>query len=82
MIYYHGQQWTPATGQRSPQDHRQIPKSPGACQLYQHRRAAGDTYAGALRRVARRLLSGLHHCLARGELYDETLAFPPRDPDR
>lgn len=59
-----------------------LTKSPGAYQLYQHRRDAGDTYVGALRRVTQRLLSGLHHCLAHGELYDEHRAFPPRNPDR
>ena len=57
-----------------------LTRSPGARLLYDRRRAAGDTYAGALRRVAGRLLGGLHHCLATGETYDEQRAFPPRGP--
>ena len=52
-----------------------LTRSPGARTLYDHRRDQGDTYAGALRRLAGRLLSGLHHCLAGGELYDEDRMF-------
>ncbi|MGI5215093.1 IS110 family transposase [Plantactinospora sp. CA-290183] len=52
-----------------------LTRSPGCRGLYDRRRTVGDSYAGALRIVAGRLLSGLHHCLARGELYDEHSAF-------
>lgn len=54
-----------------------LTRSPGCRALYDRRRAAGDGYAEALRRVAGRLLSGLHHCLATGELYREDVAFTP-----
>ncbi|WP_169792409.1 IS110 family transposase [Actinoplanes rectilineatus] len=49
----------------------------GARAFYDRRRAAGDSYAGALRRLAGRLLSGLHHCLAAGTVYDERIMFAP-----
>ncbi|GAA4731109.1 IS110 family transposase [Phytohabitans rumicis] len=52
-----------------------LTRSPGCRTLYDRRRTAGDTYAGALRRVAGRLLSCLHHCLATGQQYDEAAAF-------
>jgi transposase len=55
-----------------------LTRSPGARALYDHRRDHGDTYSGALRRVAGRLLSGLHHCLTTGGLYDEQRLFPTR----
>lgn len=53
-----------------------ITRSPGTRALYDTRRAAGDTYAAALRRVSARLLGSLHHCLTHDTLYDETIAFP------
>jgi transposase len=53
-----------------------LTRSPGCRSLYDRRRAAGDSYAGALRHVAGRLLTSLHHCLATGELYEEHRAFP------
>jgi transposase len=53
-----------------------LTRSPGARTLYDQRREHGDSYAGALRRLSGRLLSGLHHCLATGELYDEDRMFP------
>ncbi|BCY11023.1 transposase [Actinoplanes sp. L3-i22] len=56
-----------------------LTRSPGARAHYDQRRAAGDTYAGALRRVAGHLLSGLHHCLTTGASYDEQQAFPLRE---
>lgn len=58
-----------------------LTRSPGCRALYDRRRAAGDSYAGALRRVAGRLLGGLHHCLTHNEPYDEHTAFAPPHPD-
>lgn len=52
--------------------------SPGARALYDARRTHGDSYAGGLRRVAARMLSGLHHCLAAGTPFDEDALFPSR----
>ncbi|MEV0269819.1 IS110 family transposase [Hamadaea sp. NPDC050747] len=52
-----------------------LTRSPGCRAVYDTRRAHGDTFPGALRHVAGRLLAGLHHCLATGELYDERAAF-------
>ncbi|MDR7277738.1 hypothetical protein J2S41_004516 [Catenuloplanes atrovinosus] len=57
-----------------------LTRSPGARALYDRRREAGATHAGALRHLGGRLLSGLHHCLARGEFYDEDRAFPGPAP--
>lgn len=53
-----------------------LTRSPGCRALYDRRRAVGDSYAGALRRVAGRLLTGLHYCLRTGAMYDESTAFP------
>ena len=53
-----------------------ISASPGARARYYCRRDAGDRHAGALRNLFGRLLSGLHHCLATGQHYDEATAFP------
>jgi transposase len=55
-----------------------LTRSPGARTLYDERRAAGDSHAGALRRVAGRLISSLHHCLRHNDIYHERLAFPTR----
>jgi transposase len=55
-----------------------LTRSPGARARYDQRRAAGDTYAGALRRVSARLLTGLHHCLTTDGTYDEHRAFTSR----
>ncbi|GAA2471207.1 IS110 family transposase [Winogradskya humida] len=52
-----------------------LTRSPGARALYDRRRGRGDTYAGALRHVGGRLLSGLHRCLVTGTLYDEQVMF-------
>nr|WP_221382483.1 transposase [Actinoplanes polyasparticus] len=57
-----------------------LTRSPGARTLYDHRRDRGDTYAGALRRLSARLLSGLHHCLTTGDLYDEDRMFSTTKP--
>jgi len=56
-----------------------LTRSPGCRAVYDTRRARGDTFAGALRHVAGRLLSGVHHCLATGEHYREQVAFPARE---
>ncbi|MGW1275552.1 IS110 family transposase [Streptomyces tsukubensis] len=51
--------------------------SPGCRALYDARRERGDGYAAALRHVANRLLTGLHHCLLTGQHYDEAAMFRP-----
>ncbi|MEU5164532.1 transposase [Streptomyces sp. NPDC020875] len=51
--------------------------SPGCRALYDARRERGDGYAAALRHVAGRLLTGLHHCLLTGQHYDEAAMFRP-----
>lgn len=55
-----------------------LTRSPGCRALYDARRLRGDGHAGALRHVGNRLLSGLHHCLSTGELFQEDIMFPPR----
>jgi transposase len=50
--------------------------SPGARAHYDRRRDAGDRHAAAQRNLFGRLLGCLHHCLATGQHYDETTAFP------
>ena len=50
--------------------------SPGARAHYDRRKAAGDRHAAAQRNLFNRLLGCLHHCLATGQPYDETTAFP------
>ncbi|XVV10942.1 IS110 family transposase [Actinoplanes sp. CA-131856] len=55
-----------------------LTRSPGARARYDQRRAAGDSYGGALRHVSSRLLTCLHHCLATGTTYDERRAFTNR----
>jgi transposase len=52
--------------------------SPGARAHYDRRRNAGDRHAAALRNLFSRLLGCLHHCLATGQHYDETTAFPAK----
>jgi len=54
--------------------------SPGARAHYDRRRHAGDRHAAAQRNLFNRLLGCLHHCLATGQHYDETTAFPPPAP--
>jgi transposase len=51
--------------------------SAGARAHYQRRRDRGDTYSAAARHLANRALGMLHHCLATGQPYNETKAFPP-----
>jgi transposase len=50
--------------------------SPGARAHYDRRKDAGDRHAAAQRNLFSRLLGCLHHCLATGQHYDETTAFP------
>jgi len=50
--------------------------SPGARAHYDRRRDAGDRHAAAQRNLFSRLLGCLRHCLATGQHYDETTAFP------
>jgi transposase len=50
--------------------------SPGARAHYDRRRGDGDRHAAAQRNLFGRLLGCLHHCLATGQHYDETTAFP------
>jgi transposase len=50
--------------------------SPGARAHYDRRRDNGDKHAAALRNLFGRLLGCLHHCLATGQHYSETTAFP------
>jgi transposase len=50
--------------------------SPGARAHYDRRRDAGDRHAAAERNLFGRLLGCLHHCLATGQHYDETVVFP------
>src|SRR6184192_2644662 len=52
-----------------------LTKSPGARDYYDKRRAAGDTHNKALRRLANKLLSQLHHCLEAHQPYDEARAW-------
>jgi transposase len=52
--------------------------SPGARAHYDRRRDAGDRHAAAERNLFGRLLGCLHHCLATGQHYDETVVFPAR----
>jgi transposase len=50
--------------------------SPGARAHYDRRKADGDRHAAAQRNLFGRLLGCLHHCLATGQHYNETTAFP------
>jgi hypothetical protein len=50
--------------------------SPGAKRLYDQHRAAGKSYAQAVRAVANRLVGILHGCLRHRTLYEEDTAWP------
>ncbi|MFH8789163.1 IS110 family transposase [Streptomyces roseoverticillatus] len=51
--------------------------SPGAGAHYRRRRDEhGDWHASAQRNLFNRMIGQLHHCLQKGELFDEQLAFP------
>jgi hypothetical protein len=52
--------------------------SPGARAHYDRRKDPGDRHAAAQRNLFGRLLGCLHHCLATGQHYDETTAFPAK----
>jgi transposase len=56
--------------------------SPGARAHYDRRKNAGDRHAAAQRNLFGRLLSCLHHCLATGQHYNETTAFPAQAATR
>ncbi|MER5813765.1 IS110 family transposase [Streptomyces californicus] len=49
--------------------------SPGAQAYYRRRRAAGDAHATALRKLGRKLVLSLYHCMASGVPFDDGLAF-------
>ncbi|MGW4289623.1 IS110 family transposase [Streptomyces sp. NPDC004673] len=49
--------------------------SPGARAYYQKRRDAGDAHAAALRKLGRKVLLSLYHCMATGTPYEDALAF-------
>ncbi|MFJ7997547.1 transposase [Streptomyces sp. NPDC096310] len=53
--------------------------SPGARTYYQLRRSAGDAHATALRKLGRKIVLCLYHCMATGTQYDDATAFgyPP-----
>lgn len=50
--------------------------SPGARRYYDRQRAKGKSHHQALRALANRLVGMLHGCLASGQPYDETIAWP------
>jgi hypothetical protein len=50
--------------------------SPGARAHYDRRRSHGDSHVAAQRNLFNRLLGCLHHCLATGTRYDETIVLP------
>jgi transposase/transposase IS116/IS110/IS902 family protein len=54
--------------------------SPGARAYYDTLRARGATHHQALRALGNRLVGILHGCLRHHTLYDETLAWPARQP--
>jgi hypothetical protein len=49
--------------------------SPGARDHYDRRRSTGERHTAAQRNLFNRLLGCLHHCLAAGQTYNETIAF-------
>nr|WP_290443992.1 transposase [Streptomyces sp. MP131-18] len=53
-----------------------LPHSSACRAYYDRRREVGDAFAAALRRLAGKLLSSLHHCLIHDEFYSEERAFP------
>jgi transposase len=57
-----------------------ITASPGTRAHYDRRKTEGDRHAAAQRNLFARLLGCLHHCLATGQHYDETTAFPSPTP--
>ncbi|MEV1001836.1 hypothetical protein [Nonomuraea sp. NPDC050202] len=53
-------------------------RAPGPRAHYDRRRDEGDRHSSALRNTFNRMLGCLHHCLHKGQTYDEHAAFPPR----
>ncbi|MFD6967209.1 IS110 family transposase [Streptomyces sp. NPDC059949] len=49
--------------------------SPGAQDYYRRRRDAGDAHATAVRKLGRRLVLCLYHCMTTGLPYDDAIAF-------
>ncbi|WP_406149468.1 IS110 family transposase [Streptomyces anulatus] len=49
--------------------------SPGAEMYYRRHRTAGDAHATALRKLGRKILLCLYHCMASGTPYDDAVAF-------
>ncbi|MFD8847652.1 transposase [Streptomyces sp. NPDC059604] len=49
--------------------------SPGAQAYYRTRRSAGDAHATALRKLGRKTILCLYHCMASGTPYEDALAF-------
>ncbi|MFJ9979293.1 IS110 family transposase [Streptomyces cyaneofuscatus] len=58
--------------------------SPGAAMYYRRHRSAGDAHATALRKLGRKILLCLYHCMATGIPYDDAVAFryDPTEIDR
>lgn len=56
--------------------------SPGTHAHYQRRRTTGDGHTAALRHLSNRLLGCFHHCLQTRQLYRETTAFTPPQPQQ
>ncbi|MGX1549207.1 IS110 family transposase [Streptomyces adustus] len=54
--------------------------SPQVKEHYDRRRARGDRHTAAMRHVFNRLLGCLHYCLATGQKFDPTKAFPALAP--
>ncbi|PJM98483.1 IS110 family transposase [Streptomyces sp. CB01201] len=54
--------------------------SPGAEAHYRHRRLQGDWHAAAQRHLFNRMIGQLYHCLQKGQLFEERVAFPPALP--
>jgi transposase len=52
--------------------------SPGADAHYRRRREQGDWHAAAQRHLFNRMIGQLYHCLQKGELFDEHVAFPTK----
>ncbi|MFE9367782.1 transposase [Streptomyces sp. NPDC006978] len=52
-----------------------VSHSPGAHAYYTMRRSAGDAHATALRKLGRKIVLCLYHCMATGLAYDAGIAF-------
>ncbi|GCD41823.1 mini-circle putative transposase for IS117 [Streptomyces paromomycinus] len=52
-----------------------VSHSPGAQTYYRQRRTAGDAHATALRKLGRKIILCLYHCMATGVPYDDAVAF-------